>query len=216
MRSKHSQVRTNNMRGIRYNLEDLDRMRKDKDVDVLNKGQNAKAAQLLMECYYEQESARNMPEVITAYKDYKTGNYGIDYNNSGRGAPPPPPVDWPFSASEWELAANNGPQGLLCKATAYMLQERERLMRQHEQIFNHGVDALDPVQLERLNKSNDKAQRLARRNWRERMKDSILVTEDAMPLLSQGYASASSISYPDAASNIISNYFDAVVEINAQ
>lgn len=196
MQTTQSRARRSNLQGISYTVEDLDRTRKPKEVDAASKGENAKAAQLLMEAYYEQESARSKPQVLSGYKAYKEGNgyYVPDLDKAGRPSiSTTPPPDWPFSPHEWVISASNGSHGLLCRAAAYIVQERERLMRQHEQLFDYGVNALDPAQLERLEKSKRKAAQLARRNWRERLKQSAETEND---MLSTGGHVANSLGQP--------------------
>lgn len=169
--AKQRSMRKNMLRNTRYSMEDMDFTRKPKEVDALTKAQNIKAASILLDKLYEQEVARNTPEVITGYTANKIGRY-VDTTFTGR-APidSTPPPDWPFSENEWVQATQVGPFGLIGKVTAYVLHEQERQYRKHEGLYEFGASALDPDQLERMRNNKEKQRKINTRNWRNRMKN---------------------------------------------
>ncbi len=188
--SQQRRQRNATMRGLQYNMEDMDYTRKPKEIDALTKAQNIKAASVLIDKLYEQEVARSTPAMITGYVDSKVGKY-IDTTAVGRSPIDlTPPADWPFSETEWQQATQNGPFALINKITGYVLHERERLQRQHEDLHQFGTSAVDPEQLERLHKTKDKQRKINSRNWRNRLKNPEPIELTAGQGLSPSYASA--------------------------
>lgn len=179
--ARQRRMRRETVNTARYAMADMDFTRKPKEVDALTKAQNLKAASILLNKLYEQEVARNTPEVIAGYYANKSGKY-VDISNVGRTPiDSTPPSDWPFSETEWEMSTQNGQFNLLSKIVGYVLHEQERQYRKSQALYDFGTSAIDPAQLDRLRKTKEKHRKINQRNWRNRMKNPVQAEQELAP-----------------------------------